>query len=66
MKKTIHIEGMMCVHCAGRVEKALGALPGVHVSVDLESKTATVTGESSDEALRRAVEDAGYTVTAIQ
>ncbi|MBO4854220.1 MAG: heavy-metal-associated domain-containing protein [Oscillospiraceae bacterium] len=65
MTKRIRIEGMMCSHCADRVEKALGALPGVEVRVDLESKTATVTGDASDAALRRAVEDAGYTVTAI-
>ena len=65
MTKTIRTEGMMCVHCAGRVEKALRALPGVHATVDLDSKTATVTGDISDEALRRAVEDAGYTVIAI-
>ena len=65
MKKTIRIEGMMCIHCAARVEKALSALPGVEVKVDLESKTATVTGDISDAVLRRAVEDAGYTVTAI-
>lgn len=65
MTKTITIEGMMCMHCAGRVEKALNALEGVSASVDLAGKTATVTGEASDEALRKAVEDAGYTVTSI-
>ena len=29
MKKTMKIEGMMCGHCTGRVEKALNALDGV-------------------------------------
>ena len=26
---TLHIDGMMCTHCTGRVEKALNDLPGV-------------------------------------
>ena len=40
MKKTIYIEGMMCMHCAGRVEKALNDLPGVTATVDLDGKLA--------------------------
>ncbi|MFQ8599594.1 MAG: heavy-metal-associated domain-containing protein [Oscillospiraceae bacterium] len=67
MKKTIRIEGMMCSHCTGRVEKALAALEGVTVHVDLASGSAAVTlsGPVSDDALRKAVEDAGYTVVSI-
>ena len=34
-------------------------------TVDLEAKTATVTGDVSDEVLRKTVEDAGYTVVSI-
>jgi copper chaperone CopZ len=64
MTKTMTIEGMMCKHCAARVEKALGAL-GVTAAVDLEAKTAAVTGDTDDEALRKAVEDAGYKVVSI-
>ena len=64
MTKTMTIEGMMCKHCAARVEKALTAL-GVTAAVDLEAKTATVTGEADDAVLRKAVEDAGYTVVSI-
>ena len=60
------IEGMMCAHCSGRVEKALNDLPGVTASVNLEAGTAAVTGEASDEALTKAVTDAGYTVASIQ
>ena len=67
MTKTMTIEGMMCMHCSGRVEKALNALPGVTASVDLEARTATCTGEALDEAtLRKAVEDAGYEVVGIK
>jgi Cu+-exporting ATPase len=65
MKKVMTIEGMMCMHCSGRVDKALNALEGVSAVVDLEAKTATVTGDISDELLRKTVEDAGYTVVSI-
>ena len=68
MERTLTIEGMMCAHCSGRVESALNALAGVTARVDLEKKTATVTAgaEVSDDALRKAVEDAGYKVTGIR
>ena len=66
MTKTMKIEGMMCAHCSGRVEKALNDLPGVTAAVDLAAGTAAVTGDVSDEAVTKAVADAGYTVTGIQ
>lgn len=68
MKKTIMIEGMSCGHCSARVEKALNALDGVEAKVNLEAKSAEVTlsKEVSDDALRKAVEDAGYEVKAIE
>ena len=65
MKKTLSIEGMMCAHCVAHVEKALNALPGVTAAVDLAGSSAVVTGDVSDEALKKAVADAGYTVTDI-
>lgn len=68
VNKTIHIDGMMCTHCTGRVEKALNDLPGVEATVDLDSKSAVVTctPDVSDDTLRQAVEDAGYHVTGIR
>lgn len=68
VNKTIHIDGMMCAHCTGRVEKALNELPGVEATVDLDSKSAAVTctPDVSDDTLRQAVEDAGYHVTGIR
>ena len=68
VNKTIHIDGMMCAHCTGRVEKALNDLPGVEATVDLDSKSAAVTctPDVSDDTLRQAVEDAGYHVTGIR
>lgn len=66
MTKTVIIEGMMCQNCVKHATNALNALPGVTATVDLESKSATVTGEVSDEAIRKAIADAGYEVTDIQ
>ncbi len=65
MKKTVTIEGMMCAHCVAHVEKALNALSGVKATVDLASGTAVVEGDVTDEAIREAVTEAGYTVKSI-
>ena len=68
MKKVLKIEGMMCNHCTGRVEKALNEMDGVSAEVSLEGKSATVTlsKDVSDDALVQAVTDAGYEVVEIQ
>lgn len=68
MTKVMTIEGMMCTHCSGRVEKVLNALEGVVATVDLKAGTATVTcpADVSEALLRKAVEDAGYEVKSIQ
>ncbi|MNM49865.1 heavy-metal-associated domain-containing protein [Clostridium intestinale] len=66
MKKII-IEGMSCGHCKARVEKALSELDGITSAVvDLEAKTATIEGETSDEILRETIDDAGYDVISIE
>ena len=64
-KKTVTIKGMMCAHCVSHVEKALTAL-GVQADVDLATGTAVVTGDVSDDALRKAITDAGYEVVDIK
>ena len=62
--KTVHIEGMMCQHCVSHVKKALEALdPKVEVS--LANNCATIAASADDEAIRKAVTEAGYEVTAI-
>lgn len=65
MEKKLTIEGMMCQNCVKHVSNALNNLPGVTAQVDLDTKTATVAGDVTDEALKAAVADAGYEVTAI-
>ena len=69
MKKTLHVEGMMCCHCEARVKKALEALPAVDGAVvSHEAGTAIVTlnAEVSDADLKKAVEDQDYKVTGIE
>ncbi len=68
MTKTLKIEGMMCTHCEATVKKALEALPAVaEAAVSHEKGTAvvTLTGEASDEELKKAVEDKDYKVLEI-
>ena len=60
---TLTVEGMMCKNCVSHVQKALEGVKGVSaVSVDLESKTATVEALSSVSVntLITAVTSAGY------
>ena len=69
MKKTMIIEGMMCHHCTGRVEKTLAAIEGVEsVEMSLEGKSATLTlaKDVADQVLTDAVTEAGYEVVSVQ
>ncbi|MDO4304745.1 MAG: heavy metal translocating P-type ATPase [Bacillota bacterium] len=69
MKKVMTIEGMMCAHCTGRVQKALEEIEGVEsVVMSLEQKSAEITlsAEVSDVVLKAAVTEAGYEVVEIQ
>ncbi len=67
MKKTICIDGMMCMHCAARVEDILKNLGGSDIEINLEEKKAIGKFPESvgDDAIRNAVSGAGYTVTKI-
>lgn len=69
MKKVLDIEGMMCQHCVAHVNKALSGIEGVEaVAVSLENKNAAVTlaADVSDDALVKAVVDAGYEVKGVK
>ncbi len=67
MTKVMKIEGMMCPHCSGRVDKVLNAIEGVSAVVSLEDKSATITlsADVSDDVLKQAVIDAGYEVVSL-
>lgn len=68
MKKIITIEGMMCGHCTGRVQKTLEGLAFItNVEMNLEEKTATVetTEEFDAGAVKEAITADGYEVIGI-
>jgi copper ion binding protein len=63
--QTYTVVGMTCGHCVSSVGSEVGALAGVtDVDVDLATGTVTVTSEQpvSDERVREAVEEAGYSL----
>lgn len=68
MKKTITINGMMCMHCAARVENALKKLNGVEkVTINLKKKHALVesTLELNNDEIIKVITEAGYEVVKI-
>lgn len=65
MTTTLKINGMMCPHCEATVKTALESIDGVtSAEVSHESGTAVVTlsKEVSENVLKKAVVDKGYTV----
>lgn len=67
--KKINIDGMSCMHCVARVEKALKGIDGVQtVEVKLEENCAVVNADPgiSDEQFIAVIDDAGYDVQGIE
>jgi copper chaperone len=65
---TYSVPGMHCAHCQAALEKEIAAVGGVEsVDVELDTKLVTVRGSAlSDEALRAAIDEAGYEVKAVR
>lgn len=68
MKKKILVEGMSCGHCVNHVSEALKEIGAREVEVSLERKLATaeLADNVTDEAIKAAIEDAGYDVVGIE
>lgn len=68
MKQQILIKGMTCGHCVMSVRKELSKHDGVTInSVKIGAAEVTVDeSKVTEETLRKAVEEAGYTVESIQ
>lgn len=63
MTAEVKIKGMMCPHCEAHVKKALEALDGVESAApdkDAGNAMLTLSKEVSADAIKAAVEDAGY------
>ena len=57
----LKIDGMSCMHCVARVQKALDGVKGVtSADVSLENGEATVNGDFDVNEALAAVTDAGY------
>ena len=57
---TIQVKGMSCQHCQAAVKEALEELGLTEVKVNLESGQVTYQGQAEWEALRAAIDDAGF------
>lgn len=67
MKKVVNIKGMTCEHCQKRVDTALNNLPGLKATVNHKKDQAilSVKGKWNEEAVRSAVNEAGYEVISV-
>jgi copper chaperone len=66
VEAVLKVEGMSCMHCVGRVRKALDALKGVQ-SADVQIGTVKVSFDETKlrkEDIEKAITEAGYKVAA--
>jgi copper chaperone len=68
MKKKILVEGMSCGHCVNHVSEVLKEVGAKDILVNLVEKfaTAEISEDITDEAIKLAIEDAGYNVVGIE
>jgi len=63
MTRTYSVPGISCDHCKHAIEGEVGQVPGVdRVQVDVPAKTVAVDGAAADDAIRAAIDEAGYEV----
>lgn len=64
--RTYSVPGISCGHCKSAIEGELAPLDGVESAVvDIDAKTVTVIGDINEDAVRSAVDEAGYEVASI-
>jgi len=66
VEAVMKVEGMSCMHCVGRIKKALDALKGIQ-SADVQIGTVKVSFDETKvkkEDIEKAITDAGYKVAA--
>jgi copper chaperone len=57
------VPAISCGHCKAAIEGEVAKVPGVAaVTVDIDARTVTVEGDAPDDALRSAIDEAGYEV----
>lgn len=60
------VPAISCGHCKMAIEGEVGGVAGVDlVNVDIDARTVRVEGEAADDAIRAAIDEAGYEVAAV-
>lgn len=63
---TFSVEGMSCGHCVAAVTRAVQQVDAAaNVQVDLSKQTVAVSSGASTDAVKAAIEQAGYPVKAV-
>ncbi len=63
---TFSVEGMSCGHCVSAVTRAVQQVDAAaNVQVDLSKQTVAVTTGATTDAVKAAIEQAGYPVKAV-
>ncbi|MGE0879454.1 MAG: cation transporter [Acidimicrobiia bacterium] len=63
---TYLVPGISCGHCKAAIEGEVTKVAGVSkVDVDIDAKTVKVEGTATDEAIRAAIDEAGYEIAAV-
>lgn len=63
---TFSVEGMSCGHCVSVVTRAVQQVDAAaSVQVDLSTQTVAVTSGAATDAVKAAIEQAGYPVKAV-
>ncbi|CAJ0813384.1 MULTISPECIES: heavy-metal-associated domain-containing protein [Ralstonia] len=63
---TFSVEGMSCGHCVSAVTRAVQQVDAAaSVQVDLSTQTVAVTSGAATDAVKAAIEQAGYPVKAV-
>jgi copper chaperone len=66
MARTYSVPSISCGHCKASIEGEVGKLDAVsNVVVDIENRTVTVEGDASDDAIKAAIDEAGYEVAGV-
>ncbi|HEY4543696.1 MAG TPA: cation transporter [Tissierellaceae bacterium] len=67
MEKIIIVDGMSCNHCVMSVTKALEAIGGKNININLDTKEVKLeAGNIDNESLKEAIDDIGFDVLEIK
>jgi len=61
--RTYSVPAISCGHCKSAIEGEVAKVSGVaRVEVDIDGRSVRVDGDATDEAIRAAIDEAGYDV----